>query len=78
MVTLSYHPNTFVHGIARFIHRFVTEYCGVAMAEADAWLTEFDDLERAGAFLFAMNRFLFVARTPNYARKKIRSTGEPK
>jgi hypothetical protein len=42
----------------------VTAEAGIAMAEADAWLAEFDDLERAGAFLFAMNRFLFVARTP--------------
>ena len=32
--------------------------------EANSWLAEFDDLEQAGAFLFAMNRFLFVARKP--------------
>jgi hypothetical protein len=38
---------------------------GIAVDEADAWMAEFDDLERAGAFLFAMNRFLFVARKPN-------------
>jgi hypothetical protein len=65
MLTLSYHPNTFVYGIARFIHRFVTEHAGVVIDEADAWIAEFDDLERAGAFLFSMNRFLFAARKPN-------------
>jgi arsenite methyltransferase len=65
ILTLNYHANTFVHGLARSIHRFVTERAGVAADEADAWMAEFDDLERAGAFLFAMNRFLFLARKPN-------------
>jgi arsenite methyltransferase len=64
MLTLSYHANTYVHGLARFIHRFVTGQAGIAVDEADAWMAEFDDLERAGAFVFAMNRFLFVARKP--------------
>jgi arsenite methyltransferase len=61
LLTLNYHPNTYVHGIARFIHRFVTEQAGIAKQEADDWLAEFDSLERDRAFLFAMNRFLFVA-----------------
>jgi SAM-dependent methyltransferase len=65
ILTLNYHPNTLVHGLARFIHRFVTTHAGVPIDEADAWLAEFDDLEQAGAFLFSMNRFLFVARKPN-------------
>ena len=43
-----------------FIHRFVTQQAGIAVDEADAWMAEFDDLERAGSVLFAMNRFLFV------------------
>jgi arsenite methyltransferase len=64
MLTLNYHPNTYVHGIARFIRRFVTEHAGIAAEEADAWMAEFDDLEHEGAFLFAMNRFLFVATKP--------------
>jgi hypothetical protein len=65
MLTLNYHANTYVHGLALFIHRFVTQQAGIAVDKADAWMAEFDDLERAGAFLFAMNRFLFVARKPN-------------
>jgi arsenite methyltransferase len=65
ILTLHYHPNTFVHGLARFIHRFVTSNAGIAADEADSWLAEFDDLEQAGAFLFSMNRFLFVATKPH-------------
>jgi arsenite methyltransferase len=65
MLSLSYHPNTYVHGISRFIHRFVTEHAGIAVDEADAWMAEFDDLERTSAFLFSMNRFLFIARKPH-------------
>ena len=64
ILTLNYHPNTYVHGLARFIHRFVTSNAGVAVDEASSWLAEFDALEQAGAFLFALNRFLFVARKP--------------
>lgn len=62
ILTTNYHANTYVYGIARFIRRFVTEHAGIDAHEADAWMAEFDELERAGAFFFAMNRFLFVAR----------------
>ena len=60
-VTLAYHPNTFVYGLARLIHQFVTKNTGFAVEEADAWLNEFDDLEKQGAFFYATNRFMFVA-----------------
>lgn len=64
ILTVNYHANTYVHGIARFIHRFVTGQAGIAKEEADAWLAEFDRLEADGAFLFAMNRFLFTVKRP--------------
>lgn len=64
IVTTTYHANTYIHAIARFIHGFVTSRGSIPRDEADAWLAEFDDLERAGAFLFALNRFIFVARKP--------------
>ena len=51
-VTLAYHPNTFVYGLARLIHQFVTKNTGFAAEEADAWLNEFDDLEKQGAFFY--------------------------
>ena len=63
-LTLNYHRNTYSYGIARFIHRFVTEHAGIDRQEADAWLAEFDELERAGEFMFSMNRFLFTASKP--------------
>ncbi len=64
IVTTNYHANTFVHGISRFIRRFVVDQGSIAPDEADAWLAEFDDLEAEGAFLFAMNRFLFTVTRP--------------
>jgi SAM-dependent methyltransferase len=60
ILTLSYHPNTYVYGLARFIHQFVTKSGGIAPVEADAWLAEFDALEKRREFFFAVNRFLFV------------------
>ena len=60
-VTLTYHPNTFVYGLARLIHQFVTKNTGFAVEEADAWLNEFDELEKQRAFFYATNRFMFVA-----------------
>jgi len=64
MLTVNYHPNTYVFGLARFIHRFVTEHGGIQAEEADAWLAELDDLERQKAFLFAVSRFVFTAIRP--------------
>jgi SAM-dependent methyltransferase len=61
-ITLTYHENTFVHGMARLIHQFVTTSAGVSRDEADAWLSEFDVLERDHGFFFAMNRFMFVVQ----------------
>lgn len=61
-VTLQYHPNTYVYGLARFIHQFVIKHAGVAAADADAWLADFDELEAKRAFFFSTNRFLFVVR----------------
>lgn len=59
IVTTHYHAHSYVHGIARFIHSFAVKR-GIARDEADAWLAEFDALEAGGAFLFAMNRFMFT------------------
>ena len=59
IVTTHYQPHSYVHGIARFIHRFVVDH-GIAKDEADAWLAEFDALEADGAFLFSVNRFMFT------------------
>jgi ubiquinone/menaquinone biosynthesis C-methylase UbiE len=60
ILTTAYHPNTYVHGLARIIHGFVTGRDQSMSEEADAWLAELDDLEAAGAFFFSVNRFVFV------------------
>jgi arsenite methyltransferase len=59
-VTLAYHPNTYVHGLARFIREFVVRTTRVPMDEVDAWLAEFDVLEEQHGFFFSMNRFIFT------------------
>jgi arsenite methyltransferase len=61
-VTLAYHANTYVYGLARFIHQFVTKNAGVSLDEADAWLAELDALEAERAFFYSTNRFMFVVR----------------
>jgi SAM-dependent methyltransferase len=60
-VTLAYHPNTYVYGLARFIHQFVVSNTDMPAEDAEAWLDEFDVLERQRAFFYSTNRFMFVA-----------------
>ena len=62
ILTLHYHPHTFIHGLARFIHTFVTTHGAIPADVADAWLADLDALEARGESFFALNRFLFVAR----------------
>jgi ubiquinone/menaquinone biosynthesis C-methylase UbiE len=59
IATLSYHPHTYIHGLARFIQRFVTTQGGIAEQEAAEWLAEFDILERERAFFFSVSRHAF-------------------
>ena len=61
-LTLHYHPNTYVFGIAHFMHQYVIKNASFPADEADAWLAEFDALEQDNAFFFAMDRFMFVVR----------------
>ena len=61
MLTVNYHANTYVFGLARFIHHYVTEKGGISSEEADAWLAEMDELEADKAFFFSVNCFLFAA-----------------
>ena len=64
LLSTSYHPNTYVHGLARIIHGFVTGQSLIPSDEADAWLAEFDELEGQRAFFFGVNRYLFVVDQP--------------
>ena len=61
-VTIAYHPNSYVYGLAKFIHAFVVKNAGFPTDEADAWLAEFDVLEEERAFFFSLDRFMFTVR----------------
>lgn len=60
IVSLSYHANTYCYGLARFIHRFLTNGNVISRAEADAWIEELDELQREGAFFFSCCRHQFT------------------
>lgn len=64
IVTTSYQPNSYVYGLAHFIRDYATQAPGVSEGDTDAWLAEFDELERDGAFFFSLNRYLFDLRKP--------------
>jgi arsenite methyltransferase len=61
-VTVNYHPNTYVYGLANFIRGFVVNNMGFRAEEANAWLAEFDALEQQHAFFFSLDRFMFTVR----------------
>ena len=60
----SFHPNTYAHGIARFIHGFVVGSGRVSAEEADGWLDECAALDADGEFFMSLNRYLFVLHKP--------------
>jgi ubiquinone/menaquinone biosynthesis C-methylase UbiE len=60
ILNVSFHPNTFAHNLARFIHDFVAGKGQVPAGEADAWLEECASLDESGEFFMSLNRYLFV------------------
>jgi len=64
ILTTNFNANTYVFGIADFIHRFVTGRGTMTPSEADAWKAEFEALDREGAFFFSINRYLFTVTRP--------------
>jgi SAM-dependent methyltransferase len=65
ILDVSFHPNTYAHGIARFIRDFVVGSRRVSAEEADAWLGECAALDQAGEFFMSLNRYLFILRKPD-------------
>jgi ubiquinone/menaquinone biosynthesis C-methylase UbiE len=57
----SYHQNSFAYWGARLIHAFAVSQRRLPVAEADAWLAEFEDLERAGSFFLSSTPILTEA-----------------
>jgi len=64
ILDMSFHPNTYAYGIARFIRDFVVGKSLVSEAEAESWLEECAALDRERAFFMSLNRYLFVLRKP--------------
>jgi len=57
----SYHEHSFGYWIARLIRAFVVSNGAIPATEADAWLDELDDLERAGAYFLSVTPVLTEA-----------------
>lgn len=57
----SYHQHGFGYWIARLMHAFVISQGSISATEADAWLSEFDDLEQAGTYFLSVTPVLTEA-----------------
>ena len=64
MFNPEYRENTFGKGALAIMATFAVGRKGVSREEADAWLAEFDELDKQGKFFFSLNRYLFVADKP--------------
>jgi len=60
MFNPEYRDNTFGKLMLAIMAAFAVGRKGVSREEADAWLTEFDELDKQGKFFFSLNRYLFV------------------
>ncbi len=60
ILDVSFHPNTYAYGMARFVRDFVVSTGRVPEAEAEGWLEECAELDREGAFFMSLNRYLFM------------------
>ena len=61
MFNPEYRDNTFGKRLLAIMATFAVGRKGVSREEADAWLAEFDELDKQGKFFFSLNRYLFVA-----------------
>jgi ubiquinone/menaquinone biosynthesis C-methylase UbiE len=52
MLNMSYNENAASYWLAELMRRFVVARQAISAAEAEAWLEEFADLERQGAYFF--------------------------
>jgi ubiquinone/menaquinone biosynthesis C-methylase UbiE len=60
-LNVSYHRHSFGYWIARLIQAFVVGQGTVSVAEAEAWINEFDELERRGAYFLSVTPVLTEA-----------------
>lgn len=64
MFNPEYRENAYGKGLLAIMATFAVGRKGVSREEADAWLAEFDELDKQGTFFFSLNRYLFVADKP--------------
>lgn len=58
---VEYKPEGYSYNMIKMICGFVQGRQGIARQEADAWAEELQDLAKADAYFFCLNRFLFLA-----------------
>jgi len=63
IVNIAYNPNTYSHGIARFISEYLAKRNFDAHMVAD-WLTDLSDLGQRDAYFFSINRYFFSVVKP--------------
>jgi ubiquinone/menaquinone biosynthesis C-methylase UbiE len=61
MFNPEFEDHTYGKGMLEMMASFAVGRNGVSQSEADAWFAEFATLNKAGAFFFSLNRYLFVA-----------------
>ena len=61
LLNTSYNEHTYSYNLAALIADFVRNHETVSGTDVDAWLAEFESLERATAYFFSLNRYLFRA-----------------
>jgi len=61
MFNPEFEDHTYGKGLLAMMASFVAGRNGVTKSEADAWFAEFETLNKAGAFFFSLNRYLFIA-----------------
>lgn len=64
ILDVSFHPNTYAYGLARFVRDFIVGTGRVREDEAEGWLEECAELDNEGAFFMSLNRYLFVLSKP--------------
>ena len=64
LLNTAHHPNSFSWFAARLIGAYVVGQGAITEAEAEAWMREFDDLERRGAYFLCVTPVLTEALRP--------------
>jgi arsenite methyltransferase len=65
LLNTEYNSNTYSHGLASLITRFVPTRKGIDHDEVLSWATDLETLDQIGAYFFSLNRYLFLAIKPS-------------